>query len=100
MVRRSRLEMYFNILEIVGRGISKPTRIMYKSNLSWQTLQETFKTLINGGFIREELEKNTKRYYITERGRRAIFYHMKSIDGLVKPKTMSMNTRYPQAYSK
>lgn len=84
MVRRSRLEIYFNILEVIGRGVTKPTRIMYKTNLSWITLQEMFETLINGGFIREEEKGNSKRYYATDKGRNALNYHLKSLDGLVK----------------
>jgi predicted transcriptional regulator len=89
MVRRSRLEIYFDVLETIDRGYSKPTQIMYKTNLSWSSLQEIFKTLINGSFINEEQKKKTKRYYITDKGKRAIYYHMKSIDGLVKPKMIS-----------
>ncbi|MFH0748623.1 MAG: DUF4364 family protein [Candidatus Bathyarchaeota archaeon] len=84
MVRRSRLEIYFDILEVIGRGINKPTRIMYRTNLSWVTLKEMFETLINGGFIREEMEKNSQRYYITEKGKNALAYHLKSLDGLIK----------------
>ena len=84
MVRRSRLEIYFDILEVIGRGVNKPTRIMYRTNLSWVTLKEMFDTLINGGFIREEMEKNSQRYYITEKGKNALAYHLKSLDGLIK----------------
>ena len=84
MVRRSRLEIYFDILDVISRGTSKPTRIMYKTNLSWITLQDMFKILIEGSFIREEKEKSSLRYYITEKGRNALSYHLKSLDGLVK----------------
>ena len=84
MERRSRLEIYFDILEVIQRGIDKPTRIMYKTNLSWATLQEQFETLIKGGFINEELKDNAKRYSVTEKGRGALSYHLKSLDGLVK----------------
>ena len=86
MVRRSRLEIYFEILEVIEREIDKPTQIMYKTNLSWITLQEMFETLINGGFIREEEKGNSKRYYVTDKGRNALDYHLKSLDGLVKMK--------------
>ena len=84
MVRRSRLEIYFDILEVISRGTNKPTRIMYKTNLSWITLQEMFKILIEGSFIREDKEKNSLRYYINEKGKNALSYHLKSLDGLVK----------------
>ena len=84
MVRRSRLEIYFDILDVISRGTTKPTRIMYKTNLSWITLQEMFEILIEGSFITEEKEKNSLRYYITEKGKNALSYHLKSLDGLVK----------------
>lgn len=84
MNRRSRLEMYFDILEAINRGIKLPTRIMYRTNLSWVVLQEMFETLVNGGFIRGEEGKSSQRYYITEKGKNALSHHLKSLDGLHK----------------
>jgi len=84
MVRRSRLEIYFDILEVIDRGTSKPTQIMYRANLSWTILQDMFETLTNGGFVIEETNKNSKRYHLTEKGRNALSYHLRSLDGLVK----------------
>ena len=86
MVRRSRLEIYFEILDVVYRGVDKPTRIMYKTNLSWITLHQIFDTLINGGFIGETDSKNSKRYYITEKGKGALSYYKKSLEGLIEVK--------------
>lgn len=86
MTRRSRLEIYFEILDVIGRGVDKPTRIMYKTNLSWITLHQIFETLINGGFMGETDSKNTKRYYITEKGKSALAYYRKSLEGLVEIK--------------
>ena len=83
MTRRSRLEIYFDILEVIERGTDKPTQIMYKTNLSWATLQGIFDMLIKGGFVIEEIRKNSKRYKVTEKGRNALSYYMKSLDGLV-----------------
>lgn len=84
MVRRSRLEIYFDILEVIEGGTSKPTRIMYKTNLSWNTMHSIFETLIEGGFIREVEKNNSKRYDITDKGRRALAYHRRSLEGLIK----------------
>lgn len=86
MVRRSRLEIYFDILDVINRGINKPTQIMYLTNLSWTVLQDMFETLTNGGFIREDVKKNSKRYYVTDKGKNALSYHLRSLDGLVKVK--------------
>jgi predicted transcriptional regulator len=90
MVRRSRLEIYFDVLNVIDRGIDKPTRIMYKTNLSWNTLQDIFATLLKGEFIREEIAKNSKRYYITEKGKRALHYHLKALEGFVTLKARTM----------
>ena len=84
MVRRSRLELYFDVLQIIGSGVDKPTQIMYKSNSSWTVLHDILETLENGGFIKEEMRKNKLRYCITEKGENALSYHLKSLEGLVK----------------
>ena len=36
--RRSRFELYVEILDAINRGHSKPTKIMYEANLSWMPL--------------------------------------------------------------
>ena len=82
MVRRSRLEIYFDVLEVIDKGTNKPTRIMYKTNLCWASLLNVFDTLINSDFIRAEKMKSSKRYYITEKGRNALSYHLRSLEGL------------------
>ncbi len=84
MDRRSRLEIYFDILKVIGRGVDKPTQIMYKANLSWETMQDIFETLIKSGFIQEEIMMNSKRYKVTDKGKGALSYYLKSLDGLVE----------------
>lgn len=84
MVRRSRLEIFFDVLAVIERGVSKPTRIMYKTNLSWTSLHDVFETLIDGGFILEEAVEKSKRYSITEKGSSALAYHLRSLEGLVQ----------------
>jgi predicted transcriptional regulator len=88
MVRRSRLEIFFDVLAVIARGVSKPTRIMYKTNLSWTSMQDIFETLIDGGFILEEAIGTAKRYTITERGQNALAYHLRSLEGLVEIKQL------------
>ncbi len=86
MARRSRFEIYFDILKVIGKGTDRPTRIMYQTNLSWIVLQEMFESLTSGGFIGERPEKSGVRYYLTDKGRNALSYHLKSIDGLAEVK--------------
>jgi predicted transcriptional regulator len=86
MVRRSRLEIYFDVLKVVERGVHKPTRIMYSTNLSWKTLREVISVLTSKGFMSEGEVKNSKRYKVTERGRNALLYRRKSLEGLTVDK--------------
>lgn len=76
--KRSRLEIYLDVLEVIKRRIDKPTRIMYSANLSWKPLQEILTALVTNGLILEEEIKNSKRYSITERGRQALNYFRKT----------------------
>lgn len=84
--KRARELIYIDILKVISRGIDKPTQIMYKANLSWENMQNIFETLIESGFIKEELKNNSKRYELTDKGRSALSYYMKSLDGLVEVK--------------
>jgi predicted transcriptional regulator len=83
MVRRSRLEIIFDVLEVISRGVNKPTRIMYKTNLSWTSLHEVFDLLIGRKLIRVEDYKESHRYYITDAGKEALGYHKQALSGLV-----------------
>jgi predicted transcriptional regulator len=88
MVRRSRLEIFFDVLAVIDRGVNKPTRIMYKTNLSWTSLHDIFETLIDGNFILEDAFEASKRYSITEKGQNALAYHLRSLEGLVQAQQM------------
>ena len=83
LARRSKLEIYFSVLEVIHRNTHKPTRIMYRANLSWVTLKDILDRLLAEGFVRVERKKSAKRYFLTDRGRDALSYHLKSIDGLI-----------------
>jgi predicted transcriptional regulator len=70
------------VLEVIQSGINTPTHIMYASNLSWNPVEDTLTTLIQGDFIRKRGTGRTKRYYITEKGARVLRYHQKSMEEL------------------
>ena len=74
MVRRSRLEVYLDILEIILKGVSKPTHIMYKANLAWNPTMKYLDFLIGQGLIYEEGYENSRKYKITEKGIQVIQY--------------------------
>jgi predicted transcriptional regulator len=84
MPKRSRLERYFDILKAISNGETKPTRIMYKANLSWDSLQTFFESLLEQAFIQVDTVKASKRYSITPKGQRALNYYFRATRELVR----------------
>ena len=80
MSRRSRLDIYFVVLEAIGNGIDVPTRIIDETNLSWEVGCDVFDDLIRSGFIREENVKNVVRFYLTKKGRNVLSYYWKALE--------------------
>ena len=78
--RRSKLEIYLDVLWVIKNGTKKPTRIMYEANLSWKPLQQILKSMITKGFISEvdamSLKDNRTRsfYEMTHKGENIINY--------------------------
>ena len=68
--KRTKLEVIYDILTVIRskNGKIKPTHILYKSNLSYQMMDEYLTELIRKGFIRETLEKKNKSYLLTDKG--------------------------------
>ncbi|MHA2313773.1 MAG: DUF4364 family protein [Candidatus Hermodarchaeia archaeon] len=85
MAKRSMLEICFDVLKAIQGGISKPTQIMYETNVSWITLQTVFDSLISSTFIIMKRKGKAKRYTITEKGEQALSYHEKSLQELEVP---------------
>ena len=78
-MRRSKLEMYIDILKVLARHRSlKLTHVMYKANVNCSVLKQSLDFLIQQGLIEEQSfsKKRTKRvvYMITERGRTVLRY--------------------------
>lgn len=68
--KRERLQIIFDILKVIHdkNGKIKPTHILYKSNLSYQMMDEYLKDLIEKGFILESKDKDQKTYSLTQKG--------------------------------
>lgn len=79
MVKRSILEIYFDVLEVIQSGTDKPTLIMYETNISWVTLRNVFDVLSESAFITVRKKGKSKRYHITEKGEKALSFHKKSL---------------------
>ena len=92
--RRSKLEIYLQILQIIKDGTSKPTRIMYNANISWKPLMRVLNSMISQDLIMEidvssegrKRDKRTNRLYeITMKGEQVIRYFKEAKDlGLVE----------------
>ena len=82
--RRSKLEIYLEVLKIIKNGTSKPTRIMYQANISWQPLTRILTSMVSQGLVeaiatnsqsRRTKDKRTKNIYqITLKGEQVIRY--------------------------
>lgn len=67
--KRSKLEIYLDVLRVIKAGYSKPTNIMYKSNLSWITLRDILDSLAERGLITTVEKDGRKLYFITSKGK-------------------------------
>ncbi len=74
VMRRSKLEMYIDILRVLAqRGPLKLTHIMYKANVNCSVLKEYLNFLIKQGLVEERtVGKKRVVYAITQRGRSVI----------------------------
>jgi len=73
-MRRSKLETCMDLLKVIARGETKPTRVMYKSNLAWNPMQRYLQLLMSQGLIISEQKGDRTLYSITEKGRRVLAY--------------------------
>jgi len=84
--RRSKLEIYLEILHLVHRGVNKPTRVMYGANLSWVAYSKWSTAMVEQGLLVKKgtasgdaqdtgAPKRSKfTYELTDKGASAINY--------------------------
>jgi len=73
MNRRSRFEIYMDIMIALVDGPKNPTRLMYTTNLSWAPLQECLKVLSEQGVITElNQNSNRKTFNLTDKGKEIV----------------------------
>jgi predicted transcriptional regulator len=83
MSRRSKFEIYIDILTEIRNGTVIPTRIMYGANLSWKPLKQILKNFITQGLIVERVsedgdKRKRKTYALTEKGDNVLRYFSKA----------------------
>ena len=69
-MRRSKLEMYVDILSVLAyRGPLKLTHVMYKANVNCSVLKEYLDYLLKQGLVEERpIRKQRIVYAVTQRG--------------------------------
>jgi predicted transcriptional regulator len=72
--KRSRIEIYLDVLQAIRKGIFKPTRIMYRTNLSWKPLMQILGTMMEQELITSEELGSHITYKITEKGMNVLNY--------------------------
>ncbi len=85
--RRSKFQLFVEVLDCIKKGEEKPTRIMYNCNLSWKSLRDTLDDLTDQGLLDETIIPSTKRskrlYSITKKGERVLKYY-RMVSGLIE----------------
>ena len=81
--RRSRFEIYVDILNEIMDGARKPTKIMYGANLSYKPLKEILRSMLDQDLILEiegtKKDKRTKvTYELTTKGVNVVRYFSKA----------------------
>ena len=94
--RRSRLELNIEVLKVIMDGSKKPTKIMNRVGLTW----DSFQTILNGlrfrGFIDEidvsgsRDKRSSNEYQITRKGNNVIKYYAVARD-LIKIDSLAEN---------
>ena len=82
------MEVLLDILDAVSEGSVGPTKVMYRSNLSWLLFQESLDFLIANGLLIEEFDSVRRSYRLTEKG----FKVLKGYKGLREKLTISTST--------
>ena len=82
MARRSKLQIYLDVLSVIKDGTQKPTNIMYEANLSWRPLKRVLENMVSQGLVEEistgedgkRDRRTTRRYELTTKGDNVIGY--------------------------
>ncbi|MDG7012094.1 MAG: hypothetical protein JRN17_03290 [Nitrososphaerota archaeon] len=78
--RRSRTEMMVDVLRAVSGGAVLPTRVMYRSNLSWSVCQDLLKHLAAKGLLETRAEGERRVIVLTPRGSLALSGYCRAVE--------------------
>ncbi|MBS7610531.1 hypothetical protein KEJ19_08295 [Candidatus Bathyarchaeota archaeon] len=72
--RRSKLELYVDVLRAVVNGTRTPVRIVYAANLSYDRVMRCLEFLEERGLVKKVEENGKKRFFATEAGISVVRY--------------------------
>ncbi|MBI2126813.1 MAG: hypothetical protein HYU02_05830 [Thaumarchaeota archaeon] len=83
MIRRSRLEVFLDIMKVAAGGKTRRTHIMYRANLAWTVLKEALQTLEERGILKSESKGREIYISLTVQGFEALgrFYEIERVFG-------------------
>jgi predicted transcriptional regulator len=62
------MQVELDILRVINEGIDRPTRIMYRTNLSWSVMQSFLTILESRGLVQIKKENGRTIYSLTDKG--------------------------------
>lgn len=68
MMKRSRLEICYDVLQAVSDGADAPTKMVYRTNVSWVVLQDIPNLLLSSDYIVLKGSENRRTFRLTEKG--------------------------------
>lgn len=90
--RRSRIELYVDILQAIANGRESPTRIVYAANLSYDRVVKCLDFLEEQNLIQRSSDTKKRRYKVVSKGtdvlryfgevKTALFYKKKTINNI------------------
>ncbi len=90
--RRSRVELYIDILQAIANGQESPARIVYAANLSYDRVVKCLDFLEEQNLIKRSSDTKKRRYKVVSKGmdvlkyfgevQRALFYKKKTINNI------------------
>ena len=78
--KRSRIEIYLDVLQAIRKGVHKPTRIMYRTNLSWKPLMQVLDAMMEQNLIELDKQGSHVVYKITEKGMNVLNYFNEAME--------------------
>ncbi len=69
MVKRCRNEILVSMLELLSESPLKKTQLMYRSNISWRTLNDALSTFLERDLVVRQTDNGSGSFYrITRKG--------------------------------